>query len=110
MACGHVSLASGADLLNLYGKLPWAGLLCPLAKVGGGGLMALPVLAQPFPAASHPWLSRLSFVASEGCSRCGVLPRGFRGDSEAGGAQKTAANSRLSRSMDPVAGQPPLPV
>lgn len=72
----------GTDLLNLYGKLQWAGqpLLAPLSPSScGRGLVAHPILAQPFPAASHPWLSRLSFVAIEGCSGCGVLPKRCQG-------------------------------
>lgn len=79
----------GTDLLNLYGKLQWAGCDRPArASLGpfvlqllreGGGWWCIPPCPSPSLRASHPWLSRLSFVATEGCSGCGVLPEGCVG-------------------------------
>lgn len=103
----------GTDLLNLYGKLQWAGPatgcslsrpFCPPAPVGGGW-WCIP-----------PWPSPSLRPATLGCLGChlwlltvvpGVVScqRGVGGVSETRGA----ASSRLSRRMDPAARQPPLP-
>lgn len=76
----------GTDLLNLYRKQQWAGPgatgrslsrpLCPPAPVGGGW-WHIPPWPSPFLRPANPWLSRVSFVATEGCwGMCGVPPKG----------------------------------